>query len=201
MSKKPKRRIVPLDDLGGGELVESATKGTDLACALVAGAYIENATGNLLAKVLIPGAVSHGLLNNPLGILSTAGGRADMCYCLGLIDKTTYDNAKQIAKVRNQFAHSHTSIDFDNKEVKKLCESLTPPPLVDRTDKPVAAELAKRMLARQRPRLVTTALATFIYITVACVYSDGLNPVNHSVRCLLSEDASSPIGTVVSFNE
>src|SRR5438270_253669 len=107
MSNKKKRRVIPLDELAGGPLMESATEGTELACALIAGAYIENALGSLLAEVLIPGEVSERLLNDPLAILSTASGRADMCYCLGMIGETTYKNAKRVATIRNHFAHSH----------------------------------------------------------------------------------------------
>jgi hypothetical protein len=44
MPKRKRRRVIPIDELKG-HLVESATEGTELACALVAGAYIENALG------------------------------------------------------------------------------------------------------------------------------------------------------------
>lgn len=199
MAKKSKRRVVPFDELRG-RLAESATEGPELACALVAGAFIENAAGNLLENVMIPGQVSDGLLNNPLGILSTASGRADMCYCLGLVDKKTYENAKQVAKIRNLFAHGHDAIGFDNKEVKRLCDSLVAPALVDRHDQPIDAESSKKILAIPRQKLVATALASFGYFRIAYVYRKPCAPVDHNVRCVVSEDKSSVIGSLF-FNE
>jgi len=193
MAKKKKRRVIPINELAGGPLNESATEGTALACALIAGAYIENALGSLLAKVLIPGAVSDRLLNDPLAILSTASGRADMCYCLGLIDEPTYKNAKQIATIRNQFAHSHRPIDFDDPDVKHLCTVLRPPQLVDKDDKAVGTATSDKLLSVPRQKFVITASGTFVTLAIVSLYSKSQTPPSHNVRCVISEDETSVV--------
>lgn len=192
---KQKRRVIPISELAGSPLIESATEGTDLACALIGGAYIENALGSLLETVLMPGgAVTDGLLNSPTGILSTTGGRADMCYSLGLIDEETYKNAKQIAKIRNQFAHSHKPVDFGDAEVKQLCDGLTPPRLVDKDDKEVDAQAAKKLLGLPRQRFVMSVAGTFVTLSIVSHYNRGKIARTHSVRCVVSEDESSVVG-------
>src|SRR5262249_50219611 len=67
----------------------------------------------------------NGVLNDPKGILSTASARSEMCYCLGLIDKVTHKNAKNIAFIRNQFAHSHVPKDFNDEVIKHYCGLLS----------------------------------------------------------------------------
>ncbi len=201
MSGKKKRRVIPLDELTGGPLIELATEGTELACARIAGAYIENALGSLLTTVLIPGKDSEKLLNDPLAILSTASGRADMCHCLGLIDDTTHKNAKRIASIRNQFAHSHKPIGFGDQEVKGPCEGLMPPQLVNKEDKAVGAATSKNLLSMPRQKFVMTASGTFITLLIVSHYSKGKArmPINHNVRCVISEDETSVVGAVASW--
>ncbi len=127
MAKTRERRVVHLEELIPRPVIQSLNEGTDLACALICGAYIENATGSLLEKNLIDDPLvngPNGILNGPTGILSSASGRADLCFCLGLIDEIVHKNLKSIAKVRNWFAHSPTPIDFTDVHVKSECEKL-----------------------------------------------------------------------------
>jgi hypothetical protein len=89
------RRIIRQHELELYALANTMVEGTDAACALICGAYIENAMGGLLEKAMIDDEKANGengLLNDPRGMLSSAGARTDMAYCLGLIDRTTYNN-------------------------------------------------------------------------------------------------------------
>src|SRR5579862_1293119 len=132
MANKPKRRVVTFDELGdGGDFMRHVD--SPLSCGLIGGAYVEDALGSLLKAVLIDGETSNGLLNNPKDILSSYSPKADMCYCLGLIPKSVYNNVKNIAKIRNRFAHSHTMIDFTDAEVMQLCGELKLPEVTDQT--------------------------------------------------------------------
>src|SRR4051812_2006147 len=108
MAKKRVRRTVHMEDLVPSAVINSMKDGTDLACALICGAFIENTTGSLLERHMIEDdAVTGpaGILNGPMAVLGTASARSDLCYCLGLIDRVAHANAKLIAKIRNQFAH------------------------------------------------------------------------------------------------
>ncbi len=50
-----------------------------------------------------------------------------MAYCLGLIGKEVFENLKGLGQIRNRFAHSHLSIEFDDAEVLALCKGLVFP--------------------------------------------------------------------------
>src|SRR5712692_9433444 len=136
-----KRRVVPFVELGdAGSFMEGAD--TPMAIAILGGACIENALGSLLIAALIDMARENGeeptwrLLNNPYGTLSSFSARADLCYCLGLITREIYDNAKNVATIRNRFAHSHVPIDFTDSEVVRLCNDLNLTSVTDQTGKP-----------------------------------------------------------------
>jgi DNA-binding MltR family transcriptional regulator len=193
MTKKTekKRRVVPIDELNLRVLVESATEGTELACALIAGAFIEQALGNLLAAVMIPENESDGLLK---GVLGTAAARANISYCLGLIDETTWENAKTIAEVRNQFAHSHTPVGFADPQIRELCNRLVEPPLIHKDGTPVDAKTSKGILEKPRQKFVTAAQATFVSILVEAWASSRQERTKPDIKCIVSEDGSSVIG-------
>jgi DNA-binding MltR family transcriptional regulator len=201
MAKKIKRSVVPLDELHGTQLIETATKGTELACALIAGAYIENALGWLLTDVLIKNPISESILNEPSGILSAAAGRANICFCLGLIDETVYKNAKKIAQIRNQFAHSHQEIDFRNDQIIILCDELIIPEMVDENDKPIDPIIRATLLAKIRGKFTLTAVSTFVSIMIASKLRKGLNTMKHHVRCSVKGDDLSFIKAVILFDE
>jgi hypothetical protein len=154
-------------------------EGTDIACALVGGAYIENATGALLERTMINDPAANGpngVLNDPKGILSAAGPRADMCYCLGLIDKTTHNNAKQIASVRNRFAHSHVPIAFNDEEIKSMCEPLVAW-LGDSTTgspRPLDRKTSEKILSDPRRKFVLATCWTLLEIQKA-TFTDIIN--------------------------
>jgi hypothetical protein len=170
--KKSSRRVVPTNELPPEPLVRTLREGTDLACALVCGAYIENGTGALLQAALINDfdlvGGENGLLNSPTGILTAASARATMCYAMALIDNTTYKNAKQIGRIRNTFAHSHVPISFGNEDVKSLCGGLDVL-LMNFDEKPQRLDPAteKRILDEPRLKFVFTACITFLAIQAA----------------------------------
>jgi hypothetical protein len=182
-SKKAKRRVVPLHELPPLPMGQTAREGTDLACALTCAAYIENATGSLLESALIADPLvsgPNGHLNDHKGMLAAAGPRADMCYCLGLIDKLTWKNAKQIAYIRNKFAHSHAPLSFASPEIMALCEDLRLWLFDETTGRPLADEKMNRILNAPRIHFVLTACAAFLQIMVA-VYNDPVEDAEGNV--------------------
>jgi hypothetical protein len=67
--------IVSFDDLPLSALYRTVDEGTDLACELLCGAYIENATGQLLQKVMIDHPRTGQLLNDDNGLLKRSENR------------------------------------------------------------------------------------------------------------------------------
>ncbi len=166
MGKKGKRQITPLEKLGFSDLVNLATDGPDISCVVTAATYIENALGGLLLSVLLDGQTTDELLNSPLSGLSSAYGRSSLCYCLGLIDKVTYTNAKQIAVIRNKFAHSPVPLDFGNDTIKKECTALQTPALF-KEGRPASSQETDEFFTQTRIGFVAVSFVTFSAIWAA----------------------------------
>jgi len=103
-----------------------------LPCALLCAAYIDNCLKGLLEKAFIATgtAANCSTMSEILGMNGFLGqtfNAVRLAYCLSLIDKPTMTNIGIIAKVRNEFAHAHTPIDFDDKIVAAFCKDFTRP--------------------------------------------------------------------------
>lgn len=118
-------------------------------------------------------------MNSPYGVLSTASARSDLCFCLGLIDEKTHKNAKIIAKVRNDFAHSPVPIGFG--QVSEKCAELHLL-LVHRRQnglmRPLDAATTERILSNPRYRFVlatcwTLAALGFATYNQTCIDREG----------------------------
>lgn len=110
-------------------LYEALNGASPLACALIAGAFVEKALTSLLSKSFVKCETASGILGNN-GFLGEFSRCADMAYCLGLISKGMLANVKTIGMIRNRFAHSHQLIDFDDQEVRDHCRKLVMPVFV-----------------------------------------------------------------------
>jgi hypothetical protein len=115
----------------------------DIGCALIFTSYIENGLMTLLSEFFIKGepSVKKGIFNvrGPLGTYSAC---RDIAYLLGLISGPIFKNLETLGEIRNRFAHSVDTVDFnepsveppkDRKNVerhqgiKELCHKLTFP--------------------------------------------------------------------------
>ena len=43
-----------------------------------------------------------------------------------VIDRTTFDDLRKIAKIRNRFAHHHLALSFGDPEIGRLCDAMSP---------------------------------------------------------------------------
>jgi hypothetical protein len=85
-------------------LNESLNNGTDLACALIGTAAIEQALGSLLNKYLLDGTTSEKLLA-PNGILGTLNARIEMAYCLGITGRAATSLQFRCAEIPAQHSN------------------------------------------------------------------------------------------------
>lgn len=111
-----------------------------LACALIAGAAIEQAMMSLLRKRFIPKSNTADSFFGPGGMLGDYRRCAELTYCFGLIPKPMYQTICVIGDIRNLFAHSPVSIDFSDTEVAKQCKKLDMP-----TNRSPDAEVTKAL--------------------------------------------------------
>jgi DNA-binding MltR family transcriptional regulator len=120
-----KRQLVPLEILSedSQKFFNFLNASSDLGAILVAASYLDASLAGLLHKFLIESTISDKLLavRGPLGTLVA---RADAAYALGLISKGMYKCLITIAEIRNECAHHHLELTFEDPKIKEHCEGL-----------------------------------------------------------------------------
>lgn len=121
-----KSKVFSLEDLSGdsNRIFQILTKGPDFSTAMVGASYLDACLDALLRAVLHESTVTDKLLAADGGSLGSFAARADLAYVLGKIPKPLYQDLKDIATIRNIFAHTHLNVDFNNAEVRPLCSGL-----------------------------------------------------------------------------
>ncbi len=100
--------------------------GSDRACAVVAGALLDDVLGRLLEAYLIEHAdgadelLSSENVNAPLG---SFGARIVAAYAVGLLRPGEREALRKVKKIRNSFAHD-LEVDFRDAQVLRLCGEL-----------------------------------------------------------------------------
>jgi len=143
MARAPTKHEKLMEDLPS--MLEALNGVAEPHCAIIAGAFVENALMTLLANFLIEGSKIVEKMLKEDGALGTFSSCNDLAYCIGLISKSTYQNAGCIGSIRNAFAHSHVAIGFDDPNVVKLCREL-PPTDFGSQPIPFAQDLTERIL-------------------------------------------------------
>lgn len=97
----------------------------DLAAVLISTSYLDECLAALLRSFLVQNSktVDHVLSPNG-GSLGSYASRADITYCLGLINKQMFSDLQRIAEIRNEFAHSHLMMKFASEAIANLCKKL-----------------------------------------------------------------------------
>lgn len=106
------------------EFRQSLNAETDRGCALMAAAYLEAELQKLLAKYFVNNeAVQKEIFGHsrPLGSFSS---RIDIAYLLGLIGPNAHRDLHLIRRVRNEFGHVPTPIDFNDPALASRCNEL-----------------------------------------------------------------------------
>ncbi len=95
-------------------------RNTHAGCAMVVAAALDR----LLEAALM---TRMGKLNSEMkkklfgdfgAVLASFSAKIDMANALGIIDSGTYVHLTNVRKIRNKFAHSEASINFDSPEIK-----------------------------------------------------------------------------------
>lgn len=105
-------------------LYEVLNEESDLACVVIGAAFLESALGTLLSRTLRSSKITDKLLG-PNGALSSFATRADLSYCLTLIDKCYHQNLRTVLEIRNKFAHSNLQLGFHDQTIREKCNELT----------------------------------------------------------------------------
>jgi DNA-binding MltR family transcriptional regulator len=110
----------------GVHLHEVLNEGTPLACVLIGGAALEQATMGLLRQFFVRGETSKNIFRES-GALGEFRRCIEVAYCVGLIPTSIFDNLGKVVELRNLFAHSHVTLCFADSDVETLCNELTLP--------------------------------------------------------------------------
>ena len=98
---------------------------SDRGCSLMAAAYLDMQLGELLKAFLVDDKRLVNELFRHTGALGTFSSRIDLAYSLGLISKGDRRNLHLIRKIRNDFAHVHLRLDFNNESISARCNELS----------------------------------------------------------------------------
>lgn len=121
----------------------------DVAVILIATSFLDACLKSNLEHKLLASQTTDKLLRHT-GVLGTLNARADMCYALGLIPKSWYQNLCTFAEIRNLVAHHHLSLSFETPEIAAKVEALTTP---------LGGPLGLELEGRSRFTLVSALLA------------------------------------------
>ncbi len=109
----------------GKDFYKAINEGSDLACILISTSYLDQCLSSLLSHFFKVGDTSKRILDSMGGAIGTFSVRNDLCYCLGLISKKNYQNIRTSIEIRNEFAHSHILLSFN--DVSAFVDKLTFP--------------------------------------------------------------------------
>ncbi len=121
-------------------------EGSDRACALIAGAYLDHALEAILTTQMlkIDATSRKNIFQGATAILPSFSSKIRMCHALGLISDDEKTHLNIIREIRNHFAHALGACAFDEVLVAKECDKLWP------DDKPVARRAAERSISRAK---------------------------------------------------
>ena len=127
MSKKRKLPIPTIPGLSGEMLqfVLEFQKETDRGSALAAAAFADDLMEAMLrARFAQKEKIVDATLTD-MGPLSSMAARSHVLYLLGIIGPVLYDGLTLIRRIRNEFAHSRTSITFAEQPIADWCDKLS----------------------------------------------------------------------------
>jgi hypothetical protein len=99
-------------------------KESDRGACLLSVSFLEVELENLLRAYLLHDKKVWNKIFNGHGSLATFSSKIDMCYLLGIITNEIHKDLDIIRKIRNDFAHSHLKINFEDNKFKNRCDNL-----------------------------------------------------------------------------
>ena len=103
-------------------IVESANQESDRGCALIIAANLEFRLAELLKAhcVTLTKKIAGSLFEGS-GSLATFSARIDVCFAFGIIGNAEFQDLHLIRKIRNDFAHHPSGVDFNSDAIRNRC--------------------------------------------------------------------------------
>lgn len=163
---------INLEELSGDtqKVFDVLNNESDLACVLIGTSYLSELLANIIQTSFIETSISGKLLDPQNGAIGQLATRADLAYCLGLLNKSIYQDIMRVGAIRNLFAHKHIALDFNDNTVRGQCGELQAwRVLQDKEDD--LGELSQeklRMFARNQFNLSVILIGSRIHVDVTC---------------------------------
>ena len=97
---------------------------TDLGCALIAGAYLDGLLKKALQNSFVEDKTVIQELVEGNGPISSFSCRINIAFAIGIISSNVRHDLNLIRKIRNDFAHAHHELMFEDHKIKNRCDSL-----------------------------------------------------------------------------
>lgn len=106
------------------EFRQSLNAETDRGCALMAAAYLDAELEKLLRKYFVSNDMVQTELLRQSGPLGSFSSRIDLAYLLGLLGAKARRDLHLIRKIRNEFGHVSTPLNFNDAALASRCSAL-----------------------------------------------------------------------------
>lgn len=97
---------------------------SDRGCALWAAALVDEKFEELLRSVFVEDAKEIDNLLKGLGPLASFSSRSKLLYALGIFHKSEFTECKLVQKIRNEFAHRSTNLDFETAPISDWIDAI-----------------------------------------------------------------------------
>lgn len=97
---------------------------TDRAAALIATAYLDTRLADTIKSRLSLNPALEARLFSGYGALADFSGRIDMALALKIITPRGGRDLHRVRKIRNDFAHDATPMNFESQRIRAICKNL-----------------------------------------------------------------------------
>ena len=127
MASTSAKRTVFQDFDGIMVLVKQLGQKTDAGVAMIVAAALDRLLeAALLTKMVKLNREKRDRIFGEYGALQGFSAKIDVAFSLGIVDRETYNSLTVVRKIRNQFAHTEGSLNFESEAIRGLLPAHLP---------------------------------------------------------------------------
>jgi len=107
-----------------GQFLNEFNKESDRGAVLISASLLDERLMKILEAFFIEIEESRDLLSAPNAPLGTFAARLSAAYSLGLIQENEYQEITIIRKIRNEFGHKWSGVNFESQRITSLFNNL-----------------------------------------------------------------------------
>ncbi|MBE7556685.1 MAG: hypothetical protein HS126_37015 [Anaerolineales bacterium] len=129
------------------QIIEELESQTDRGAAIIGASLLDRRLEEAIRVHLLDNKVTEKLFDASQA-LGSFSAKIDLAYSLGLYGEKSYHDLNLIRKIRNEFAHFDTPLNFDSQSVASRCAELWFPKNVEINNQPIAPKEARAQYLR-----------------------------------------------------